>query len=211
MNKISSNMDNEGEIILALDISTSCIGISVLNNKAELLDLKHIKLKTDKDVKEEHRFLAKANVFKDYVTSLKSELKVNKVIIEEPLPNSLNRNTVNVLMKFNGVCSYIIMNELDILPTFISVRDVRKIVSPELVSIKKVGGIMKEVVSFPTDVDKKHYIFEKVNKWYPNVTWLYDKNGKLKDENYDMTDSLALGLAYLIDNKNIEYKQLIKK
>ena len=41
-------------------------------------------------------------------------------------------------------------------------------------------------------VDPKTYIFEKIAKDYENISWLFNKNGKLKTENFDITDSIAL-------------------
>jgi len=38
----------------------------------------------------------------------------------------------------------------------------------------------------------------------PDVKWLYDKNGKLKKENFDMADSVATVLGYV--NMNLEKK-----
>ena len=51
---------------------------------------------------------------------------------------------------------------------------------------------------FPKDIDKKHYILEKISKHEPNVKWIYDKNGKIKKESYDLSDSVCVGYSKLI-------------
>jgi hypothetical protein len=38
-------------------------------------------------------------------------------------------------------------------------------------------------------------IWEKVSDREPQIIWLYDKNMKLKKENFDMTDSYAVVLG----------------
>jgi hypothetical protein len=43
--------------------------------------------------------------------------------------------------------------------------------------------------AYPTDTDKKMVIWEKVCELEPQIVWMYDKNHKLKKENFDMTDA----------------------
>ena len=51
--------------------------------------------------------------------------------------------------------------------------------------------------AFPFDCDKKHIMMNCVCDKYPDINWVYDKNGKLKKENYDACDSLVCALAYI--------------
>ncbi len=194
-----NKIKNKGHYI-ALDISTSCIGMSIFNQDYELVDLKHILLKTDKDVLPENRYLAKANMFKTYLQVYK-EYNILDVVIEDPLVASNNVKTVNTLLRFNGICSYLIWSELNTIPKYITVHGVRETFCPEMCEYdsKKNRNILK----FKSrKIDPKEYIFMKVSKLEPQLNWLYDKNGKLKDENYDMTDSYAVGKAFFI-KKNI--------
>jgi len=39
------------------------------------------------------------------------------------------------------------------------------------------------------DLDKKLVVWEKVADLEPQISWLYDKKGKLRKENFDMTDA----------------------
>ena len=47
------------------------------------------------------------------------------------------------------------------------------------------------------DVDKKLLIWEMVSKMEPQITWHYNKVGKLKKENFDQTDAYTAVLGYM--------------
>jgi hypothetical protein len=193
------------EIIVGFDISTTCIGVSEYTTKGVLISLTHIKLETGKDVEESDRQLFKADLFKNYISRYKTK-NIVKIIIEDPLQSSDNVFTVNKLMRFNGICSYLVYQELGIKPHYITVRDVRAAVCPELLSVN--SKTQKFVLSFPKGVDKKLYLFNKVAKWYPEIEWLYTRNNTLRKENFDMTDAAVLALAYLLQEKKIKYSEI---
>jgi hypothetical protein len=67
------------------------------------------------------------------------------------------------------------------------------------VHVEKRKGIPVEVLSFPLEwvKDKKECIRQKVAKLEPQIIWEYDKKGKLKNENYDLSDSFAVGFSAL--------------
>jgi hypothetical protein len=44
-------------------------------------------------------------------------------------------------------------------------------------------------------LDKKKVIFDEVNKLYPKLEWLKDTKGRLKKNNYDIADSITVGIA----------------
>lgn len=58
--------------------------------------------------------------------------------------------------------------------------------------------IEKEIFNYPKDIVIKEYIFNKFKeiymntKIYDNLVWEYDRNGKLKDINYDKTDAWVI-------------------
>jgi hypothetical protein len=85
------------------------------------------------------------------------------------------------------------------MPDAISVYEIRKSFLRELVTKKTVKGEIKETLSFPEEYrdKKKLYIWEKVVKLEPQIEWFYNKKGKLKDTNFDMTDAYACGIAGL--------------
>ena len=195
------------EYIWSLDISTTNIGMALWDKRGKLIELKHLALKTDKNVPIEDRDIYKAEIFKKYVIEYKEHVlneylgKIIHVIVEEPLGGSNNANTVSLLFGFNGICRYLLYTVFDIYPQKISVYNSRKIFCSELVKISYPKGEKKETLSFPPEYrkQKKLYIWKKVCKLEPQIEWFY-KRGTVndpKDMCFDMSDSYAVGFAGL--------------
>jgi hypothetical protein len=89
----------------------------------------------------------------------------------------------------------LIYDIFEIVPTFISTYNARKFAFPDLVGPNEKG---RNVLfgGYPKDIDKKQVIWDHVNEVCPDVQWLYDKNGKLKKENFDMSDAYTVCLSY---------------
>lgn len=186
-------------IYIGFDISTSRIGVSIADSSHNLIEMKCIELKIDTDVLLEHKLLAKANIFKEYLQKYKS-IPILGLLIEDPLQGSNNQFTSNMLMQFNGICSYILYTEFNVLPEFLTVYDWRRHLCPEFLTNKK-GNL---VHSFPKNVDKKIYILEKISKLYPNIVWEMKKTGSHKDGNFDMADAVGLLLGYFIKHNKFK-------
>lgn len=196
--------------VLGLDVSTKTIGIALFEGDGSLLELTHItpKIKPLPENKSEELFKkvdAFQSLLKRYI-----DLDIKNVIIEEPLLNSNNVYTVGTLLKFNGMISKVVYDVLGVVPNFISSYDSRANAFPELLSVRthdKKGEPYKEkdlktkkpvlFGAYPWDVDKKQIIWDKVADREPQIVWEYDKNMKLKKENFDMTDSYACALAWM--------------
>jgi hypothetical protein len=192
-------MENTG-IYIGFDISTSRIGLSIFDQEYNLTEIKCIELLVDNDVLLEHKLLAKANIFREYLQKYK-ENNILKVIIEDPLKGSNNQFTANMLMRFNGMCSYILSQEFNILPEFLTVHEWRSNVCPEFIKTDNKG---KKTLSFPKDEDKKIYILQKISTLYPTIVWDKKKNGKHKDGNFDMADATGLVLGYFIKHNKLK-------
>ena len=110
-------------MILGLDISTSVIGICVLNN-GSLHKVDFINLEKNKNIFE------KAEKFKEYLLELKKEVSVSSVGVEENLqafrPGLSSAKTIVTLARFNGICSYIAQEVLGKEPIFVNVNSARK-------------------------------------------------------------------------------------
>ena len=189
--------------ILGLDVSTRTIGWALfdIQNK-ELLELTHISPRPKSKETSENKIkelLLKAEVFKTKLIQYK-DLGIVKVVIEEPLLNSNNINTVQTLMRFNSFICKEIYDLLGIVPEFISTYNSRKFAFPELVQPNDKG---KYVLfgGMPKDIDKKMIIWEKIAKLEPQITWLYTKNNTLKKENFDQTDAYCCVLGYMNQEK----------
>jgi len=192
--------------ILSLDISTTNVGLALWDEKGKLIELKHLSLKTDKKIPIDHRDLYKAELFRNYCEEYKNYVKrelngkISNLFVEAPLQHTpKNVNTTALLLGFNGMARYVLMQVFEYKPEKITVHEARKLFCPELVHQKKRKGELVEVLSFPTEYKKrkKHYIWEKVYKLEPQIEWFYNRNNKLKDINYDMSDSYAVGIGGL--------------
>jgi RNase H-fold protein (predicted Holliday junction resolvase) len=195
---------NNTGMLLGLDVSTKTIGISLFDSNGKLLELTHItpKIKPLPKTKLEELF-KKADAFERLLTRY-IELDIERVVIEEPLLNSNNVYTVATLLRFNGMISKVVSEVLNVIPDFISSYDARAYAFPELMAVRthnkkgepyseKEMANKKPVLfgGYPWDIDKKMVIWEKVAELEPKIVWEYDRNGKLKKENFDMTDSFS--------------------
>jgi hypothetical protein len=200
--------------VLGLDVSTKTIGISLFedmgdNGKLQLLT--HITPKVKPKPQDNIELLIKkAQVFQFDFLEKYSDIDITRVIIEEPLLQSNNVNTVSTLLRFNGMICRSVYEVLNIVPEFISSYDARKYAFPDLMQMRthnKKGEPYTEKEmekkqpvlfgAYDWDIDKKVVIWEKVNEREPQIVWMYDKHQKLAKENYDMTDAYACVLGQM--------------
>jgi hypothetical protein len=177
----------------------------------------HISPKIPNKIKDIESLFLKKRQFHEFIKNF-SQYSIDKVVIEEPLVSSNNQNTVATLLRFNGMISDCIYNELDIVPVYISSYEAREYSFPELMSIRKYGKdesiyksskIIKNIKnsnfvlfgSYPWTIDKKSVLQEKVSHIFPDIKWIYDKNGELKKENFDATDSYVACLGQMNKQK----------
>ena len=210
-------MKNDNKILLGLDISTTTIGVCLLEDDGsdygKIIELTHINPKVSRKTKGIEQLFLKKKIFEEFIFKYK-EFGIDEVIIEEPLLRSNNVGTVSTLLRFNGMVSDCIFNTLGVVPQYISSYDARKYGFPELMAIRKYGKnekqypykqIKKEIAdcklvlfgSYPWTIDKKTVIQGKVSSVFPNIEWLYDKKGELRKENFDACDAYACLLGWL--------------
>lgn len=217
-------MEDKKRILLGCDISTTCIGICLLEDNGseygKVLELTHIKPKVGRNVNENEKLFIKKRIFGEFIKKY-ANLGIETVVIESPLLRSNNVNTVSTLLRFNGMISDCIYNELNVVPQYISSYDARKYAFPELMAIRKYDKkenqypykkIKKEIEecklvlfgSYPWTIDKKMVMQEKVSEIFPDIEWIYNKNKELKKENFDACDAYVCLLGHLNLNKNGE-------
>jgi hypothetical protein len=218
-------MSKEPEFLLALDVSTSCIGIALfqdMGDHGELKLLHHVspKVKPQPQSKMEELF-RKVEIFEQEFLANYSDFGITKVVIEEPLLQSNNVYTIATLLRFNGMISKSVYDTVGVVPDFISSYDARKYAFPELMAIrkfKKDGTPLTEKViakntpvlfgDYSFDVDKKYVLWEKVAELEPQVAWFYDKKNKLKKETFDTSDAYVAGIGYMQKNELWKVKQI---
>jgi len=207
-------MEKEPEFVLALDVSTSCIGIALfqdMGDHGELKLLHHVspKVKPQPSSKMEELF-RKVEIFEKEFLTHYSDFGITKVVIEEPLLQSNNVYTIATLLRFNGMISKSVYDTVGVVPDFISSYDARKYAFPDLMAVrrfKKDGTPLLEKAiaknkpvlfgAYAFDIDKKYVLWEKVAELEPQVTWFYDKKNKLKKETFDTSDAYVAGIGYM--------------
>lgn len=225
-------------VILGLDVSTSCIGISIVeddgsDNPPKIIAITHKSPKVSKKIKGVEALFMRKKIFEEGFIKKISEYtnkKITDVIIEEPLISSNNAYTVAALLRFNGMIADSVYNVLGVIPHFISSYDARTYSFPELVSLRKYNkkgveyplkhvqqAIRKDNIvlfgSYPFDIDKKNVMMNMVDSLYTDenaIPWELDKHGEIKKENYDACDSLICALAYInINHHGIEKPTIV--
>ena len=219
--------ENNKRILMGLDVSTTCIGCAIIvddgSEYGQILELTHVLPKV-KSKGVESLFIKK-KIFNDEFLSKWKDVRVDEVIIEEPLVRSNNVETCATLLRFNGMISDCVYNVLGVVPKYISSYDARKYSFPELMSIRKYGKdekiyekkkILKEISEeklvlfggYSWSVDKKSVIQGKVSDAFPGIDWLYNKKGELKKENFDACDAYVAVLGHLNMERygNLDFK-----
>lgn len=223
--------EERDEIILALDVSTKTIGVTLLlNDKSEygkVIEVTHVRPKIPTKVKGTAALVQKKLIFDEFIKKY-TKYKIDHIIIEEPLMASTKSlETVAVLLKFNGMITSSMYETFGIVPEYISSYDARKYAFPSLLAVRKRNKsgdmypykkIMSDIKkgrhvlfgSMPFDVDKKVILQEMVADTYPEIEWVYDKNGELIQDNYDASDSMiaALGWMHLKNNGPINSEEM---
>jgi hypothetical protein len=170
-------------MLLALDISTSCIGIAIFDDKHKLQELSHIKLKSKEGL------FKKLDEFIEHFQKYK-EIHFTGIAIEEPLKKFKGRfssaDTIQKLTQMNSLVSGYLYLHLGIQPSYYNVNSARKEAFPDLVIPQ----------GHPS---KKTLVWECVMKMEPTINWVYSqRTGKLIDENFDMCDAYVVGLAHIL-------------
>jgi len=199
----SIGQDNFGlQFACGFDISSSVIGIAILDINGELISLEHVKLdkikniytKTDYFVNEFELILNKLNLKKE---------KLKNVFVEENakmfMQGKSTAQTLMLLAKMNALISYSVFKMIGILPTDVNVNTARKLLG--LKYDKK---------------DKKKSTKEKIRiellKLYPNLPLKKHvaKTGKNKGQEVldaEVNDELD---AYILCKSQLSGKQCKK-
>lgn len=219
-------------IIMGLDVSTVCIGVSIIvdfgEGNPEIMKITHVSPKVSSKIKNIEALMCRKAIFEnEFLVGLK-DIGITDVVIEEPLLSSNNSYTVGTLLRFNGMICDSIYRVLGIVPHFISSYDARTYSFPDLMALRKfnkkgeelpISKIKKAIKdnhvvlfgAYPYDVDKKVVMMNKVNEMYPNIDWILNSKGEIKKENYDACDSLVCALAYVNVNRYGVEKPIISQ
>lgn len=170
-------------MILALDVSTSCIGYALFSETGEeLMELNYIKFRSKLGVFEKLTEFKKALKFLDGTN-------IQHIVIEEPLKKFAGKfssaSTISLLNFFNGMISATVYDMFGVEPIHYNVNTARKTAFPEYKAKQKSN-------------ENKHQIWTLVREREPHIVWKYGpKSAKLVDENYDMCDAYTIGLCHI--------------
>lgn len=169
-------------MILALDVSTSCIGYALFDEEGGLMELNYVKFGKKLTIFE------KLKEFNKQINFLK-ENKVQHIVIEEPLKKFAGKyssaGTIAILNFFNGMISASVYEAFGIEPIHYNVNTARKTAFPEFKPVKE-------------SKSNKHGIWTLVREKEPHIVWKYGpRSRKLVDENYDMCDAYTIGQCHI--------------
>ena len=185
-------------MILGLDISTSITGYTILDLDGSLIELSHIELYKIKD-----GIWAKVDAMKAFIKELNSKHKITHVFIEEPLSKfsrgKSSSATISLLMRFNGIISYLIHQEMGLDPGYYPPSRARKMCGLTMLSktaAKKCGQkwMPQKEQAFVQMCSRKPFI---------DYEWPKKRTGRLKDYCYDQMDSFVIAQAGFVEHFTI--------
>lgn len=163
-------------LILGLDISTACIGISIIYddgvNDPQIELISHVSPKIGKNIKGIEALILRKEIFEesflckmdDILKEINAPLKkITEVVIESPMiyaSGGSNAETVAMLLQFNGILSDSIYRTLHIVPSYVSSYDARMKSFPQLLSIRKYNkkGVVYPLSHIKKDIRENHLI-----------------------------------------------------
>ena len=170
-------------MLLALDISTSVIGVSVFDDENTLYELSYVKLS-----KKDKSLFKKLDEFIEYMKKYE-QFTFTEIAIEEPLLRFAgkfsNANTIQKLTQMNSLISGYLYKKYNIEPVYYNVQTARKTAFPALTIPKG-------------SPNSKYLIWKAFVEKYPTINWEYSKRTfKLVNETFDAVDSAVVGLAHI--------------
>jgi hypothetical protein len=173
-------------MILGLDISTSIIGITVLDKDGKIINTDALDLRNKNhypDIYSKYQKVFETIRHLRHESWYEGASKFSHVFIEQSLQmfrsGFSSAKTLSTLSSFNGVVTYLCFRELGIKPEHLAASSARKSCG---IAIKKGTKAKEQVVKFLLDNE-------------PKFTVEYTKSGNLKPKYYDIADSIVIAKA----------------
>lgn len=189
-------------IILGLDVSTSVVGVCVVDSTVEPDDKgSHILLLDRIEFKGCKTLWDKADVVSRYMDDLirgsfedekkfMLQIYADRIVLEEPLmgfrPGMSSAQTISTLMRFNGIVSYLARRTFHQEPEYVGSAHARKLCGIKLQRTAAGGPQKEQVFSYMAANDLKH------------VVWPIKKNGKQVDWSRDACDAYVIARSAAI-------------
>jgi Holliday junction resolvasome RuvABC endonuclease subunit len=164
-------------MILALDISTSITGASVIDIDGNIVFCEAWDLRKIKNIFE------KATKIKSELMDVRKQFAIRQVYIEQPFmffnSGGSSAKTMAVLQRFNGIVSWLCLEQFFYEPLYLTAGQARKLVGLKIPRGQKAKPV---VLQFVLDND-------------PTFEVEYTKHGNPKPGVYDRADSWILAKA----------------
>lgn len=180
------------EVILGLDVSTSKIGLSIIDYNNNLLICQVIKLNSNKSLIEKclelENIIDKLNG-NNYINN-NNKLYIKEIFIESPFMmfsgGKTTAMTMSKLQRFNGMVSYMVRRTLGVEPVMIAANKARGLIG---LKIKRGENTKLKVIEWVQKEYPKDFIVE------------YTRHGNPKPGTDDKADSVVIARAGLLIDK----------
>jgi len=182
-------------MILGMDISTSCTGFCIVDEKGEQVHFSYVELSKVKN------FFEKVKKVKSHVLTLMIKYPIEEIAVEDYLTSFArgrsSSGTLFKLAKFNGIVQWVCYNDLGIEACPINVNNARKINNIIVLGKKKTSeGTKDQVLRQVKEIVGKSFVFPtKILKSGPRKGLkVYEKHA------YDMADAFVIAKAKWLEN-----------
>ena len=170
--------------ILGLDVSTSRVGVTILNPKADLIDCQVIKLNSKDELED------RCDQIKSYLQTNYNKYYIKEIYIESPFVmfsgGKTTAMTMAKLQRFNGMVSYMVRQLYGVIAASIASNKARGLVG---LKIKRGENTKLKVIEWVANQYPKDFIIE------------YTRHGNPKPGTDDKADSVVIARAGLLIEK----------
>ncbi len=184
----------EKRLFLGLDVSTSVVGITILNEDYDIVLMTHSDLGKVKD------FWSKVDAIHDAIEELFDKYDIAETYIEEPAnrfsQGMSSSHTINLLIKFNALVSYKV-REVSKEPILVTAAEARKSCGMVLQRVSKVG------------LPHKQQVFNQITGpggLLSGIPIPLTKTGKVVNTFYDQIDSYVIARTAVLVHKGLKKK-----
>lgn len=167
------------KVLLGLDVSTSKIGIAIMDYDKKIVSTELIKYKPETPLEE------KAKLLENKLAKLSKYYTINEIFVEEPFiafsGGKTTAHTMAKLQRFNGMCCYTVYNLFEFAPILVNVRSARN-----KLGIKIPRGLKQN--------ETKKVIIEYVQSNHPEFTYTTTAHGNPLPGTDDKADAVVIAL-----------------
>jgi len=172
------------KFVLGLDVSTSRVGITILNSNADLIDCQVVKLSSKDELEN------RCDQLKNYLQLNYNQYHIEEVYIESPFimfsGGKTTAMTMAKLQRFNGMVSYMVRDLYGVISVSIAANKARGLVG---LKIKRGENTKLKVIEWAQSEYPKNFIVE------------YTRFGNPKPGTDDKADSVVIARAGLLIEK----------